>query len=184
MKKRILPILLLLSPYFYLIIVFLGFRLTHATLGDGMLLLPFCGFIVAVFIPNMVYAFVLAKRGEKSTTLLFWDMLLKLCNIPIFVAVFLLGMLMSMTLIQFAIVVVLVCAAFDYALLLPSTMYGISGLIQARREGKITTATFVINVILHFWLCTDVISAIVMYWKVSKKSKVEEEKVDEAFMEN
>lgn len=42
-------------------------------------------------------------------------------------------------------------------------MYGVSGLIQARREGKITTTVTVVNCILHFLFCMDVISAIVMF---------------------
>lgn len=58
---------------------------------------------------------------------------------------------------------------FDYILLLPSTMYGISGLIQARKENLIQDKNFAIHVILHFMFCLDLVSAIMSYCRVRKE---------------
>ena len=98
---------------------------------DGARLL---GFIVLLaFLPAMVCAF--AERGWTARRLLFWNMVLKLCNIPFYIGVFFAGMMMSV----FVIPLLPFLALFDYSVLLPSTMYGLSGLLQARREGKIRT---------------------------------------------
>lgn len=132
MRKRIPSILLLISPYLYVLIEVLYYKyggyLSRGVLQN--LLLIFCGFGIVVFIPNMIYAFVIASHGGNSNVLLFWNMLL-----------------------------------------LPSSMYEVSGLIQAHQERKITTATAMVNGILHFFFCADVISAIVMFCVVKQKSK-------------
>lgn len=171
MKKRILTLLLLISPYLYIMIAILYCKYGEYRYEEILdrLLLIYLGFLVVVYIPNMVYAFVLAKHGEKSTVLLFWDMLLKLCNIPIFIVVYIYGFIMAIVPMGIFITVLLIIV--DFSLLLPSSMYGVSGLIQARREGKITTATAVVNSILHLFFCADVISAIVMFCVVKARAK-------------
>jgi hypothetical protein len=52
-------------------------------------------------------------------------------------------------------------------------MYGVSGLIKAYREGKITVIALIINIILHLIFCLDVISAVVMYITVKRKDKTQ-----------
>lgn len=133
MKKRILPILLLISPYFYILFAIVGIAHYHLDI-----LLPQLNFIhlcmvIVIFIPNAIYAFVLVAHGEKSDVILFWDMLLKVCNIPIYIMVFIVGFFTTL-LGPFGIPLILLLVSFDYLLLLPSTMYGVGGLIQARRE--------------------------------------------------
>lgn len=167
MKKRIPTILLLISPYLFLFIF--TSNIYSEYLSFGKIFLINCSFLAIVFIFNMIYPFVLAKHGENSTKLLFWDMLLKLFNIPIYIAVFMFGTMMAF--LPKGIVITPFLVFFDYILLLPSSMYGISGLIQARREGKITTSTAVINSILHFFFVMDIISAIIMFFKVKTKDK-------------
>lgn len=158
MKKRIFPLLLLLSPYLYAVILFVcdqvGYKITDSQ--DAIII----GLIAAVFIANMVYPFVAAK-WKSSRELLFWDMLIKLCYIPIYVLVFIVGVFFL--LVPKGIVLLVFFVVFDYLLLLPSTMYGVSGLIKARKEGKIPMGIAVIGAILHFFFCADVICAIVVY---------------------
>lgn len=165
MKKRILPILLIISPYIYVSIFVFKLMKFAKFLPIISLLI-----VAAVFIPNIIYAFVIARHGESSTSLLFWDMLLKLCNVPIYIIVFIFGFIIALFPKGFIVTFFLVI--FDYILLIPSSMYGVSGLLQARREGKITTAAAVGNIVLHFLFCTDVISAVVMYCAVKKKAKM------------
>lgn len=170
MKKHLLTKLLLIAPYLYILIVVL---LTKQKIllpkeQQNYFIILGC-FLVFVFIPNMIYAFVLLIRREAASVLLFWDMLLKLCNIPIYIVLFSFGS--TMAIFPGGIVISFLIAVIDYILLLPSTIYGVCGLLQARRENKITTKAAVVNIVIHFFFCTDVFSAIVMYCKVKRKNK-------------
>src|SRR5699024_3904011 len=98
-----------------------------------------------VFLPNMVYAFILPRKGYTQRQLLFWNMLLKLCNIPFYCLVFLMGMMMSVFVILLLPIFILV----DYTVLLPSTMYGVSGLLQARKARRVSTKALVANGIMQ-----------------------------------
>lgn len=167
MKKNILPILQLIFPYLY--ILFLILTRDNSSNVWLRILSAYGLIVVGIFIPNMIYAFILAAKKESSSQLLFWAMLLKLCNIPIYIFIFMFGTLAAILPLGFLLIPFLVI--FDYIMLLPSTMYGISGIIQARREGKITIETAVINGILHFFFCLDVISAIIMFRKVKSIAK-------------
>lgn len=189
MKKYIPTFLLLLSPYLYiLLIIKTGMQQTSNSVQlkvDLFRFAPINFFLIVVFVFNIIYAFVLAARGESGKKLLYWDMLLKLCNIPIYIAVFIIGAfsyMFSMFPANFLIIIPWVI--FDYILLLPSTMYGISGLIQARREKKISTATAVVNGILHFLFCTDVISAVVIFCIVIANNKKQLAQVSGNFEHN
>lgn len=122
-----------------------------------------------VSISNMIYAFLLGKHGEKSIVLLFWDIILKLCNIPIYIMSFILGL--EMALLPAGIAMTVAIVILNYVLLLSTSMYGVSGLLKAIREKKITKITAVINIILHFLFCVDVISAITMFCVVKAKEK-------------
>lgn len=172
MKKHIMPILLLVSPYLYFPILNTLNLILHK---DSDLLIPlYFLMIAAVFVPGGIYAFVLLKRGEKSSALLFWDMLLKLCNIPIYLLIFIVGI--GMTLFPPNFIFVPFLMFFDYILLLPSSMYGVSGLIQAVKEEKLSVFAAVVNGILHFFFCADVISAVVVFCKVKSKEKKQKER--------
>ena len=93
-------------------------------------------------------------------------MLIKLCNIPIYVLVFAVGvfavsMILGIMLIPFLVI-------FDYFLLLPSTMYGISGLRSLSKKGKSSEAEIVINGICQCLFVFDVISAVYLYIRFRK----------------
>ena len=167
MKKRILPLLLLIAPYIYVFIILYNYKM-EKELPYQAVILFFWILVLAVYVPNIFYAFKIAKNGADSTCLLFWDMLLKLCNIPIYIMVFVLGSCV-VPFPVWGIISALILSFFDYWLLIPSSMYGVNGLIQARKEGKITPVSALINGILHFFFCVDVISAIIMYRAVKKK---------------
>ncbi|WP_252250937.1 hypothetical protein [Clostridium sp. ZBS13] len=171
MKKRILPIMLIISTYLVILITFKG---NHKGILANLNLI-FIVTSIIFFISNMIYPFILAKHGESSTTLLFWDMLLKLCNIPIYIVVFMFGSIMMIWPLGFGVVIALFLALFDYIMLLPSSMYGVNGIVRAYREKKITKSTAVVNCILHFLFCLDVVSAIVMFCIVKSKRKFNEE---------
>jgi hypothetical protein len=173
MKKRILPLLLLLLPYLFGIALVI-FDDTGNQTSEWMDWAVF-GLAAAVYIANIIFPFVLAKKGESSRTLLFWDMLIKLCYIPIFIIYFISGFIM--VLLPAGFVFTILIMVFDYLLLLPSTMYGVSGLKRAYQEGKIRKEIAVLNQVLHFFFCADVISAVLMYCLVRAKDKRSVEQV-------
>ncbi len=125
----------------------------------GFALLAWALAFLLVFLPNMVYAFILPRKGYTQRQLLFWNMLLKLCNIPFYCLVFLMGMMMSVFVIPLLPIFILV----DYTVLLPSTMYGVSGLLQARKARRVSTKALVVNGIMQFMFCLDVCSAVYLY---------------------
>ena len=47
-------------------------------------------------------------------------------------------------------------------------MYGLSGLLQARREGRIRTKTLLVHGVMQFFFCLDVVSAICLYVNARK----------------
>lgn len=53
----------------------------------------FLGIFLLILFPNMIYAFILKRCEYGHRKLFFWNMLLKLCNIPIYVLVFAVGVL-------------------------------------------------------------------------------------------
>lgn len=158
--KKVPTILLLLVPYAF-IAVFLNFGLTK----DVFLLWPILWLVICL--PNMVYAFLLPRLGATPRQLLFWDMVLKLCNIPIFAGVFLIALLLNIMVIPLLPFLML----FDYSLLLPSSMYGISGIWQNYQKGKFSAVETAVNIILHFFFCADVFSSIYCYLRGRKVSQ-------------
>lgn len=82
---------------------------------------------------------------------------------------FILGL--EMALLPAGIAMTVAIVILNYVLLLSTSMYGVSGLLKAIREKKITKITAVINIILHFLFCVDVISAITMFCVVKAKEK-------------
>ena len=58
--------------------------------------------------------------------------------------------------------------SFDCLLLLSTSMYGVSGLLQCRRENTLPSKVIWLNLILQYLYCVDVVSAIYCYFKVRK----------------
>ena len=160
MSRRLPVLVLLVAPYalLALLVVFWG---QGKLLAAGIAWAAVCLF---AFLPCMACAFFLPRKGWSARQLLFWNMLLKVCNMPFFFGVFLAGMMMSVFVIPLLPFFVLL----DYSVLLPSTMYGLSGLLQARREGRIDTKALIIFGALQFFFCLDVVSAVCVYANARK----------------
>ena len=157
--KKIPMILLLLAPY-----IFLGICLSQGLVST----IPVLWFVlfVCILFPNMVYAFLLPKLKYEGKQLLFWNMLLKLCNIPIYFVVFIMVLLLHI----FILPLIPLLFLFDYSLLLPSTMYGVSGILNCYRNGKLSKKEAAAHIFAQFMFCFDVFSAIYCYMRVCKSS--------------
>lgn len=161
-------IILLLAPYVFLLICIGICVAEHGFTADALEMIgwTFLGMFLLILFPNMVYAFILKRCGFEYHKLFFWSMLIKLCNIPIYVLVFAVGVFAVSVILGIMLIPFLVI--FDYLLLLPSTMYGISGLRSLSKTGKTSKAEIVINGICQFLFVFDVISAVYLYIRFRK----------------
>ena len=125
--KRLPPLLLLAAPY-AIAAIFVW------TPAPSAALILWLAMVVLVFAPNMAYAFWLPKLGWDGRRLLFWGLMLKVCNLPFFLAVFLFCLLTF----PFSIPLLIPLFLFDVSLLLPSAAYGASGALCALREGRLS----------------------------------------------
>ena len=57
---------------------------------------------------------------------------------------------------------------FDYSLLLPSSMYGVSGILACSAKGKLSRKEMTVLLIMQLMFCLDVVSAVYCYFKVRK----------------
>ena len=154
MMKKIPMILLLSAPY---LILFAYYQ----TPMD--VTIPLC--IYGVFlIFNMVYAFLLPRLGFNGKQILFWNMLLKLCNIPLVMLIRVSTLVLLMiggknlpnggwSMVGIALVIV-------FLVRLSSAMFGISGLRWFRRCGKLSRSGAVAWSAVQLIPCVDVIGAI------------------------
>ena len=166
--KKVPMIILLLAPYVFLFICIGICMAEKGFTADAIEMIgwTFLGMFLLILFPNMIYAFILKRFGYGHRKLFFWNMLLKLCNIPIYVLVFAVGAFASAMILGIMLLPFLVI--FDYSLLLPSSMYGVSGLRSLSKTGKASKAGIVINGICQFLFVFDVISAAYLYIRFRK----------------
>ena len=88
-----------------------------------------------------------------------------ICNIPVYLFVFAVALVTNVLIIPMLPFLFL----FDYALLLASTMYGISGLLCCCREDKASRKTLVIHSVAQCLFCVDVFSAVYCYIKTRNR---------------
>ena len=129
--KKIPIIMMLIAPYF-LFGMYMAENLELLSIG----LLAFG--IIMLF--GSVYAFFLPRMGFSGKQILFWSMLLKICNIPIFLFIFSIGL--------FLFVVI----------------------IQCGKEKCLSKKAVIINIVLHFIFCADVFSSIYCYIRSKKNT--------------
>ena len=84
--KKLLPIFLVAFSYLFLFLIFFFCYLILGLISDDnyllLLVILFLGLITLIFIPNMIYAWLLPKLGYNEEKILFLNMVLKLCFIP------------------------------------------------------------------------------------------------------
>ncbi len=156
--KRAPMIMMLVAPY-----LLLGLYMTEHLKALSVTLIIFG--IVMLF--GALYAFFLPQKGCGSSEILFWCMLLKICNIPVFLLVF----IVSVGLFVVVIPLIPMLFIFDYFLLFVTSMYGVSGLLKCGKEKCLSPKVISIHMFLQFIFCVDVISAVYCYMKVRKQGK-------------
>lgn len=157
--KKIPMIMMLIAPY-----VLFGMYM-----AENLKLLSI-GLIVfgVIMVLGAVYAFFLPRMGFSGKEIVFWSMLLKLCNIPAFLFVFTVSLFLFVVIIPLIPILVL----FDLVLLLSTSMYGINGIMQCGKEKCLSKKEVIIHIVLQFIFCADVFSSVYCCIR-SRKNKVQ-----------
>lgn len=168
--KKFPMLALMLAPYIFILAAVLICIIEDGFTANAMGYIgcEYLIMLIAVLIPNMVYAFVLKRNGYKQRDLFFWNMTLKLSHIPIYILIFMLGVFMGMMILGIMAIPFLVL--FDYSLLLSSSMYGISGLSYVSNRGSLSKKQVIICGICQFIFVLDVLSAIYLFGKFRKET--------------
>ena len=156
--KKIPMILMLFAPY-----LLFGLYMSEniKALSAGLIL------FAAVMLLGALYAFFLPRIGYGGDQILFWCMLLKILNIPVFLLIFIVALGLFVVIIPLIPLLFL----FDYLLLLATSMHGVNGLLKCRKEKRLSAKAVGVNIILQFIFCADVFSAIYCYFKVRKQAE-------------
>ena len=163
--KKVPMILLLVAPYATL---FVCYQLTlDITVG-------LCVY-GALILFNMVYAFLLPRLGFNGKQILFWNLLLKLCNIPLVTLIFLCTLVMMMVggegIRDEVGSMVLIALASGYLIQLSSAMFGISGFRWCRKYGTLSQTGVVVSSIVQVMPGIDVIGSILCYIMFRKEGQ-------------
>ena len=155
--KNIPMLLLLLCPYLYV-----GYCLARGL--DSAALWIWLGGCLLLLLPNMVYAFLLPRLQYRGSQVLFWNMLLKICHIPLYLLVFFLALFLHVLILPLLPLLLL----FDYSLLLSTSMYGVSGILCCRRSGHFTRRAAAVQILLQLLFCLDVCSAVYCFLRARR----------------
>lgn len=96
-------------------------------------------------------------------------MVVKLIQIPAYIAIFFLSVLCFSMLFTIGIAVVLLL--FDCASILLTGLIGVASIIRCYSNNIISKNFSVVNWVLQFVFCVDVISAIVIFVQANRKHK-------------
>jgi hypothetical protein len=151
--KRIPMILLLLAPGATLAICYLA----DLDLTPGLFV---CG---AILILNMVYAFLLPRLGFSGKQILFWNLLLKLSQVPLISLILLLTLVMAMVGGEGIGAVVIAALLACWLLMLSSSAFGISGFLWCHKYGTLSKVGMIDSMIAQLIPCVDVIGSILCY---------------------
>lgn len=163
--KKLPMIALLIAPYAIVIVCYL------LTL-DMVIVICVYG---ALLVFNLVYAFFLPKLGFNGKQILFWNLLLKLCNVPLILLICVSTLVMMMVggervhdeVTSMVLIAWLSCCLIQ----LSSTMFGISGFRWCRKYGTLSKAGVVASSIAQFVPCVDVIGSILCYIMFRKEGQ-------------
>ena len=127
----------------------------------------------AILILNMVYAFLLPKLQFNGKQLLFWNLLIKLCHIPLVVIILLAVMITSLiggeAMRDAVSSVVLIAFVSCYMLQLSSAMFGISGFLWLRKNNKMTSKDVAFFTAAQLIPIIDIAAAVVCYFMFRKQ---------------
>lgn len=125
------------------------------------------GFLPRLFVlsPLCSIGFLAVSILKKldSRKIAFYNMAVKLIQIPAYVLIFALGVLSFGTLFTMGISVVLLI--FDCLSVLLTGLIGIAAVVRCCADGKISKGFSIWNGLLQFVFCVDIVSAVIVFVK-------------------
>lgn len=172
--KKSLPALLLIWPYLCLIPFGIGAKYEDLY---GLLTGFYMVLTAVVYLLNIISIYM-DKDENAYNRLAFWDMMMKLSHIPFYLAIFGLGVLLMVTMVvpamafisPFLIVILIV---IDLMLMITTSLYGVGALVRGYRKGLLSKVYMMVHIVLHCLFVTDVVSAVMIYFKLRKADKRE-----------
>ena len=166
--KKVPMILLMIVPYAALIICYqANMDLRIGACVYGVLLLF-----------NMIYAFLLPGFGFNGQKILFWNLLLKLCNIPLVALIRLFTLVMLMAggtrLQNESFSLVWIAMLMLFLVRLSSAMFGISGFRWCRTYGTLSKTGMIASSVVQVIPFADVIGSILCYIMFRNEGKTSE----------
>lgn len=155
--KKLPMILLLIAPYLLLMVC----SITGMDFSIGI-----CAY-AALLVFNMAYAFRMPKQGFEGKQILFWNMLLKLCHIPLMILIGLVVLMTSLIggegMADEAPTMVLIGLMVCYILQLSSAAFGFSGLLWYRKQGALSVMGMIAAMMAQLIPCVDIIGSVLCY---------------------
>lgn len=176
MKRFLLLIPLMIQPYillFALYSIFIDQSIVEYFFDNNGLLLLFMIFVTIVisFICTLVYMPLCLSKGWSARQTAFFNMLIKLVQIPAYLAIFVLGVLFFITIFTYAFSVFFVL--FDCITIFLTGLVGLTANLRLYKEHKCSGSFAALNSVCQFIFCIDVISAVVVY-VYSRKEPVQQ----------
>ena len=178
MKKHIPPFLLAAWPYIFFALCWpLEWLLSELpqqdTAAEDLILTVGSAVFGISLLLLLVGNVISALRGKHLTAaeLARWDLIIKLCHIPVYVVVFLFSLLALISIAVPAVLMMVVTLIpgmffFDLVLMLTSSCYGFRALRMAKQEGIVDKKWARRHTIAHCFFVADVISAFLIRRKL------------------
>ena len=125
-------------------------------------------FIISLICNVIFLVLSIYKKWDCKKVALF-NMVTKIVQIPAYIAVFLLGALSFSTLFTMGLAVVFFL--FDCASIFLTGLIGVTSVIRCYTDRIISKRFSIINGLLQFVFCADVISSIIIFVQVKYKHK-------------
>ncbi len=163
MKNKVLPMILMIWPYIYL----LNMVFPEGTMLYDNFTTIYIALTVLVYGINIWNAFG-CYDANSTKDYAFWNMIIKLFHIPFYLGVFVLGavFLLAMAvpaLILISPIIAMTLAGIDYMLMITSSVYGIRTITLLVRNKEISKRMAILYVVLHLIFVLDVLAAIKLY---------------------
>ena len=166
-----IPLLLILCPYVFLLL-FNFYIDENVNLPSALYI---CSGIIILIINIINFIFSSTRSISDYYKLSICNIVIKIICIPfyliIFAVVYILISFFGWMIGPLSIIITIIATIIDYFLLIISSSYGINSLIRAKNNKLISTKFFIIHTILHLLFVLDVISSIIVFFKLSKERK-------------
>jgi hypothetical protein len=160
----------LLFPYlivFAIICIFTNVFMEILFQNNGLyVLLMLFIFYVLALICTLIFSIKNIALKKESQKILFFNMLIKLIQIPAYISIFIIGIMGLITIFTIGITIVLIILSC-LTIFLTGTI-GLSGIIRGFLERKLSLKYAILYAFLQFIFCIDVIGSIIIYQKVKK----------------